>query len=160
MAAWGFHYYLTQYCHCHISWDFDQLHLPFELPNLSIRISSNDQFVQILLPNQDQYFDWSIVLPLFNTDFDTIRMFALLAIVQLGGSGPDGREKLTGWLWTESTYLWLLWDKKSFGKEFICLLALTSKILTNILRGRHFLHGEFQDHFIMNPLLYYHWFHL
>lgn len=47
----------------------------------------------------------------------------------------------------ELTYLWLLWDKKSFGKEFIYLLALTSKILTNILQDRRFWHGEFIDDF-------------
>ena len=44
MAAWGFHYYLTQLCHCQVSWDADQLDLPVILPEVSIRISSLDKY--------------------------------------------------------------------------------------------------------------------
>lgn len=45
MAAWGFHYYLTQLCQCHVSWDSDQLTLPNILPNVSTRIASLDKYV-------------------------------------------------------------------------------------------------------------------
>ncbi|XP_046631090.1 alpha-N-acetylglucosaminidase-like isoform X2 [Daphnia pulicaria] len=44
MAAWGFHYYLTQLCHCQVSWDADQLDLPVILPEVSVRITSLDKF--------------------------------------------------------------------------------------------------------------------
>ena len=105
------------------------------------------------------------LLSLF-ADSDIIRMCVLLVTVQSGGSGPVGRGKLTGWPWTESTYPLLLWDKKSFGKEFICRWALTSMILINISRDRHFWRGEFIDNFtirllifISSLLIYYHWFH-
>jgi len=44
MAAWGFHYYLTKYCACHVSWDYDNLNLPETLPTVSIRIASLDKY--------------------------------------------------------------------------------------------------------------------
>ncbi len=43
MAAWGFHYYLTQLCQCQVSWDADQLDLPIILPEVSVRITSLDK---------------------------------------------------------------------------------------------------------------------
>lgn len=43
MAAWGFHYYLTQLCYCQVSWDADQLDLPVILPEVSVRITSLDK---------------------------------------------------------------------------------------------------------------------
>ena len=43
MAAWVFHYYLTQFCRCQVSWDADQLNIPFILPEASVRISSLDK---------------------------------------------------------------------------------------------------------------------
>lgn len=46
MAAWGFHYYITKYCNCHVSWDGDQLNLPKVLPDVSVRISSLDKYFQ------------------------------------------------------------------------------------------------------------------
>jgi len=45
-AAWGFYYYLSQYCDCHISWAGNQLKLPSELPKLpagGITIIANDR---------------------------------------------------------------------------------------------------------------------
>ncbi|XP_045023592.1 alpha-N-acetylglucosaminidase-like isoform X2 [Daphnia magna] len=43
MAAWGFHYYLTQFCRSQVSWDADQLNLPAVLPEVSIRVNSLDK---------------------------------------------------------------------------------------------------------------------
>ena len=43
MAAWGFHYYLTQLCGCQVSWDADQLNIPVTLPEVSVRIASLDK---------------------------------------------------------------------------------------------------------------------
>ena len=49
MAAWGFHYYLTQYCNCHVSWDADQLNLPANLPLVGpTRVNSLDRSVASL----------------------------------------------------------------------------------------------------------------
>jgi alpha-N-acetylglucosaminidase len=48
MAAWGFHYYLTQLCHCQVSWDADQLDLPVILPEVSIRVSSLDKYNSLI----------------------------------------------------------------------------------------------------------------
>jgi len=49
MAAWGFHYYLTQYCNCHVSWDADQLNLPANLPLVGpTRVNSLDRSVPSL----------------------------------------------------------------------------------------------------------------
>ena len=47
-AAWGFYYYLSQYCDCHISWAGNQLNLPGQLPVLpsgGITVVSNDRSV-------------------------------------------------------------------------------------------------------------------
>ena len=58
MAAWGFHYYLTEYCSCHVSWDADQLRLPTNLPALlPTRVDSLDQSVCLFLT----WFDWIAV---------------------------------------------------------------------------------------------------
>ncbi|KAK0077799.1 hypothetical protein PV325_003443, partial [Microctonus aethiopoides] len=43
-AAWGFHYYLKNYCHCHISWDGNQIELPNIFPDAHITVTSNDRF--------------------------------------------------------------------------------------------------------------------
>lgn len=40
LAAFGFHYYLKNYCYCHISWDSDQLNIPNFLPDVDIEIKS------------------------------------------------------------------------------------------------------------------------
>ena len=45
-AAWGFYYYLSQYCDCHISWAGDQVNLPESLPQLpeqGVTVTSNDR---------------------------------------------------------------------------------------------------------------------
>ena len=45
-TAWGFYYYLSQYCGCHISWAGDQVNLPSVLPLLpseGVIITSNDR---------------------------------------------------------------------------------------------------------------------
>lgn len=44
-ASWGFHYYLKEYCNCHISWDGDQINLPSDLPSVDIRVTANDKLV-------------------------------------------------------------------------------------------------------------------
>jgi len=49
-AAWGFYYYLSQYCHCHISWAGNQLNIPRVLPALlpgGIIIVANDRYVEV-----------------------------------------------------------------------------------------------------------------
>jgi len=49
-AAWGFYYYLSQYCDCHISWAGNQLNLPVELPALppgGITIIANDRWCNV-----------------------------------------------------------------------------------------------------------------
>jgi alpha-N-acetylglucosaminidase len=46
-AAWGFHYYLTQYCHAHVSWAGRQVALPDTLPQVpggSVMVTSNDRY--------------------------------------------------------------------------------------------------------------------
>ncbi|XP_039286739.1 alpha-N-acetylglucosaminidase isoform X2 [Nilaparvata lugens] len=43
-AAWGFHHYLKYYCHCHVSWDADQLKLPHLLPEANFTEMANDRF--------------------------------------------------------------------------------------------------------------------
>lgn len=43
-AAWGAHYYLTEFCGAHISWDGDQLNLPDKLPTVNLKIASLDQY--------------------------------------------------------------------------------------------------------------------
>lgn len=55
MAAWGFHYYLTQFCHCQVSWDTDQLNLPAVLPDVSVRITSLDKYRIIFFFQSLQY---------------------------------------------------------------------------------------------------------
>jgi len=49
-AAWGFYYYLSQYCDCHISWAGNQLNVPSPLPVLpsgGITVVSNDRCVYL-----------------------------------------------------------------------------------------------------------------
>lgn len=43
-VTWGFHYYIKNYCNCHISWDGDQINLPDVLPVVNITKSSVDKF--------------------------------------------------------------------------------------------------------------------
>ncbi len=46
-VAWGFYYYLSQYCNCQISWGGRQLSLPAVLPLLppeGVSVTSNDRF--------------------------------------------------------------------------------------------------------------------
>lgn len=46
-AAWGFYYYISQYCGCHVSWGGDQLNIPDRLPSLpsgGLLVTSNDRF--------------------------------------------------------------------------------------------------------------------
>ncbi|KAG9434718.1 alpha-N-acetylglucosaminidase isoform X1 [Apis mellifera carnica] len=44
VAAWGLHYYLKTYCNVHISWEGNQVELPDILPDVRVKISSNDRF--------------------------------------------------------------------------------------------------------------------
>ena len=41
-AAWGLHYYLTQFTQCHVSWDAVQLSLPARLPAPALRLVARD----------------------------------------------------------------------------------------------------------------------
>lgn len=96
MAAWGFHYYLTQFCRCQVSWDADQLNLPETLPEVSVRIVSLDKWeclCQILFASP--IFHTTTILNL--KGFVTTRTLARSAIVLLGGSGHDGNVKSIGW---------------------------------------------------------------
>lgn len=43
VAAWGLHYYLKTYCNVHISWEGNQVELPDVLPDVRVKISSNDR---------------------------------------------------------------------------------------------------------------------
>lgn len=43
-AAWGFHYYLKNYCMSHISWDGNQITIPPVLPTANITVTANDWF--------------------------------------------------------------------------------------------------------------------
>lgn len=43
-AAYGIHFYLKTFCNCHISWDTDQLQLPYDLPFVNFTGRSFDQF--------------------------------------------------------------------------------------------------------------------
>ncbi|XP_025075204.1 alpha-N-acetylglucosaminidase isoform X2 [Pogonomyrmex barbatus] len=42
--TWGLHYYLKNYCNVHISWDGMQISLPKILPEVRVKITSNDRF--------------------------------------------------------------------------------------------------------------------
>ncbi|KAL6432098.1 hypothetical protein ACFW04_006666 [Cataglyphis niger] len=42
--TWGLHFYLKHYCNVHISWDGTQITLPKTLPNVQVKITSNDRF--------------------------------------------------------------------------------------------------------------------
>ncbi|OAD53228.1 Alpha-N-acetylglucosaminidase, partial [Eufriesea mexicana] len=42
--TWGLHYYLKNYCNVHISWEGNQIQLPKTLPNVRIKVTSNDRF--------------------------------------------------------------------------------------------------------------------
>lgn len=41
--TWGLHYYLKNYCNVHISWDGTQITLPNTLPEVRVKITSNDR---------------------------------------------------------------------------------------------------------------------
>lgn len=43
-AAYGFQYYLRNFCQCHISWDHDQLNLPDSWPEVKIFVKSIDRY--------------------------------------------------------------------------------------------------------------------
>ncbi|KOX75831.1 Alpha-N-acetylglucosaminidase, partial [Melipona quadrifasciata] len=43
-VAWGLHYYLKNYCNVHISWEGSQIELPPTLPDVRIKVTSNDRF--------------------------------------------------------------------------------------------------------------------
>ncbi|XP_076294620.1 N-acetyl-alpha-glucosaminidase [Lasioglossum baleicum] len=43
-ATWGLHYYLKHFCHAHVSWEGSQLELPDLLPDVHMRLTSNDRF--------------------------------------------------------------------------------------------------------------------
>lgn len=43
-AAYGFHYYLRNFCQCHISWDYDQLNLPDTWPEARVFVKSFDRY--------------------------------------------------------------------------------------------------------------------
>lgn len=43
-AAWGLHYYIKTYCNVHISWEGNQVELPDILPDVRVKISSNDRY--------------------------------------------------------------------------------------------------------------------
>ncbi|XP_070531320.1 uncharacterized protein Naglu isoform X5 [Cardiocondyla obscurior] len=42
--TWGLNYYLKNYCNVHISWDGTQVKLPKTLPEVRVKITSNDRF--------------------------------------------------------------------------------------------------------------------
>ena len=47
-AAWGFYYYLSQYCNASISWAGNQLNIPDMFPELpvdGVKVTSNDRYV-------------------------------------------------------------------------------------------------------------------
>ncbi|XP_073984721.1 N-acetyl-alpha-glucosaminidase isoform X2 [Rhodnius prolixus] len=60
-ASWGFHYYLKEYCNCHISWDGDQINLPSDLPSVDIRVTANDKyrFYQNVVTTSYSYTWWN-----------------------------------------------------------------------------------------------------
>lgn len=43
-AAYGFQYYLRNFCHCHISWDHNQLNLPNTWPEVKVLVKSVDRY--------------------------------------------------------------------------------------------------------------------
>ncbi|XP_020300841.1 alpha-N-acetylglucosaminidase [Pseudomyrmex gracilis] len=42
--TWGLHYYLKNYCNVHLSWDGISVNLPNTLPDVRVKITSNDRF--------------------------------------------------------------------------------------------------------------------
>ncbi|XP_043516169.1 alpha-N-acetylglucosaminidase, partial [Frieseomelitta varia] len=42
--AWGLHYYLKNYCNVHVSWEGSQIELPPTLPDVRVKVTSNDRF--------------------------------------------------------------------------------------------------------------------
>lgn len=43
-ACWGLNHYLKHHCHCHVSWDGDQLNLPSILPDVNYTINAMDVY--------------------------------------------------------------------------------------------------------------------
>lgn len=43
-VAWGLHYYLKTYCNVHISWEGNQIELPQTLPDVRVKVTSNDRY--------------------------------------------------------------------------------------------------------------------
>ncbi|XP_026666657.1 alpha-N-acetylglucosaminidase [Ceratina calcarata] len=43
-ATWGLHYYLKTFCNAHISWEGNQIDLPRVLPEVKVKVTSNDRF--------------------------------------------------------------------------------------------------------------------
>ncbi|XP_046616013.1 alpha-N-acetylglucosaminidase isoform X1 [Neodiprion virginianus] len=43
-AVWGFHYYVKNFCDAHIAWEESHIELPNHLPDVDIKITSNDRF--------------------------------------------------------------------------------------------------------------------
>lgn len=63
------------------------------------------------------------ILVNYDLDIGTIKMFAHQATPLYGGTGVDGKRKLTGWLSMELTCLWHLLHKKKSGGESILHLV-------------------------------------
>lgn len=98
-------------------------HLKLFLWFLSCRILLHTCFVGLYLIYHSVitckiFSKFSIFLCLY-TGSGITRTSAPSATPLCGGTGPDGRERSTGWHWMESICLWLLPARKPFGKKYV-----------------------------------------
>jgi hypothetical protein len=104
-VASALYYYLTEYCHCQITWNGENLDLPTKLPQLTQK---------------------SLRLRHINTVI--ISTIAHSTIVCHGGIGKDGKKKLTGWRCTALICHWLLQAKNIHGEK--CTMKWVFLIMT------------------------------
>ena len=74
-AAWGFYYYLSTLCGCHISWAGDQVHLPASLPSLppgGVNVTSNDRYDTVIYCIVYHLFDLKIAQMAHILDMDIL----------------------------------------------------------------------------------------
>lgn len=114
-TTWGLHYYLKTYCNVHISWEGNQVELPDTLPDVRVKISSNDRYQYNLKLKMQEISSKSTNW----TGLDIIRMCVLWVILLHGGSGKIGKKISIGWLLMESIWRLLLLDKKLSGRKSI-----------------------------------------
>ena len=139
--AWGLHYYLKNYCNVHVSWEGSQIELPPTLPDVRVKVTSNDRY-RILIKRKR----WNEIVNGCFTDLGIIRTCALLVIPPHGGNGNIGKETSTGWPLMESIWLLLLTGKRLSGREYTSNWISLQTRLMNTLAGQRFYLGNLSSY--------------